>query len=303
MFKSEIKNAVGYNNRMIEKVEFYDSNCLRISNGAAQIIVSTDFGPRILFYGLQNGENILGWHGEAKVPTELGEWRPYGGHRLWIAPENMPLSYAPDNEPVKYFIEGDYSVRLFQPIEKTSKTQKEIIVSLSETGGNATVEHRIAYYGKKPLEMAAWALTIMRGGGCAIIPNEPFKPYGAENLLPARSLALWSYTDLTDSRWQIGKDFIRLCVDENNHNPQKIGVLNRQGWTAYAWQNLLFVKRFPFIEKAVYPDMNSNTEIYTAGSFVEVESLSPLQKLRLGESIIYTEQWELSENVDLQTLI
>jgi hypothetical protein len=142
----------------------------------------------------------------------------------------------------------------------------------------------------------------MRGGGEAIIPQETFKPYSSENLLPVRSLALWSYTDLTDSRWRFEKNFIRLRVDENRHEPQKIGVLNRQGWTAYQWRNLLFVKRFDFVENAVHPDMNSNTEVYTAGSFVEVESLSPLQKLPPGEAIVHTERWQLFENIAIEEL-
>src|SRR5207237_3853051 len=106
-----------------------------------------------------------GFHPDAKVETKLGEWRPYGGHRLWIAPENMPLSYAPDNDAVEYFIENDFSVRFFQPLENATRTQKEIYVSLSETGTETKVEHRITNYGKKKIEIAAWALTIMRGAG------------------------------------------------------------------------------------------------------------------------------------------
>lgn len=288
---------------MIEKIEFHGANCLLLSNGEIELIVSTDFGPRILFYGLGGGENILGWHPEARVETALGEWRPYGGHRLWIAPENMPLSYAPDNAQVEYSAENDFSARFVQPLENQTKTQKEIVLTLGEKGSEASVEHRITNRGAAEIELSAWALTIMRGGGAAIIPNEPFKPYSGENLLPVRSTAFWSYTDLTDSRWHIGKNFIRLSVDENKPEPQKIGVLNRQGWTAYAWRNLLFVKRFDFIETAGYPDMNSNTEVYTAGSFVEVESLSPLQKLQPGESLVYTERWQLFENVEIDELI
>src|SRR5687767_15652027 len=45
--------------------------CLEISNGDARLIIPTEFGPRILFYGLDGGENVFGWHGEAAVETEL----------------------------------------------------------------------------------------------------------------------------------------------------------------------------------------------------------------------------------------
>jgi len=107
--------ANAYNWSLIGKIEYLGfPNCIEISNGDAKLIISTDFGPRILFYALDAGENILGWHGEAEVKTELGLWKPYGGHRLWIAPENMPRSYAPDNAGVKYSMETEFSVRFIQ---------------------------------------------------------------------------------------------------------------------------------------------------------------------------------------------
>jgi hypothetical protein len=109
-------------------------------------------------------------------------------------------------------------------------------------------------------------------------------------------MALWPYTDLTDPRWSIEKDTIRLRVDENLGSPQKFGVLNRQGWAAYQWKGILFTKRFIPVDGAAYPDMNSNTEVYTAGGFVEVESLSPLKRLGPGSSIDHGETWELRQD-------
>jgi hypothetical protein len=279
---------------MIETTECMGlPNCLQISNGEARMIVSTDVGPRILFYALDGGENILGWHPEAKVDTEIGTWKPYGGHRLWLAPENMPLSYTPDNKPVQYEIDGDLSVTLTQEIDARTRTQKQVIVSLDGEGSGAIVHHRIVNHGREPYGVSAWALTIMRPGGEAVVPNEPFKPYSSENLLPVRSLAVWSYTDFTDPRFSFLKGQVRLRVDENAHMPQKFGILNKQGWAAYKWQDLLFMKRFDFVDRATYPDLNSNTEIYTAGSFVELESLSPLKEVQPGYSVSHTERWEL----------
>lgn len=281
----------------MEKVEFLDlPNCLRLTNGEIEMIVTTDVGPRILFYGFAGGENILGLHPDAKVETALGVWKPYGGHRLWVAPENMPNSYAPDNARVEFETENDLSIHLFQPLETVSKTQKELKISLDKSGSGVKIEHQITNRGSETIHLSAWALTIMRGGGKAVIPNEPFEPYGAETLLPVRNLTLWSYTDFTDSRWSFDKRSIQLRTDEAKPEPQKIGVLNRQGWTAYEWQNLKIVKEFDFQPGAVYPDMNSNTEIYTAGSFIEVETLSPLRNLAPGESVEHIEVWQLIKN-------
>ena len=279
---------------MIRKIEYLGfPNCIELGNGTATLIISTDFGPRILFYGFDGGENILGWHGEAAVNNELGTWKPYGGHRLWLAPENMPLSYSPDNDPVGHIEDGEFSIRLIPPEDLHANIQKELSVTLDETGSGVTLDHRITKRGDVSIQAAAWALTIMRPGGTAIVPSEPFEPYSPTTLLPVRTLTLWSYTDFTDPRWTFEKSEIRLRVDENLPAQQKIGVLNRQGWAAYEWGNLRFEKRFEMIDGAEYPDMNSNTEIYTAGGFAEVETLSPLRTIAPNESITHQERWEL----------
>ena len=283
---------------MIKKIEYLGfPNCIEIGNGTVNLVVSTDFGPRILFYGFDGGENILGWHGEAAVNTELGTWKPYGGHRLWLAPENMPLSYSPDNDPVGFIEDGEFSIRLIPPEDIHAKIQKELTVTLDDGGSSVALEHKITKRGDVSIRAAAWALTIMRPGGTAIVPNEPFEPYSSATLLPVRTMTLWSYTDFTDPRWSFDKNETRLRVDESLGSQQKFGVQNRQGWAAYEWENLRFEKHFGFDEAAEYPDMNSNMEIYTAGGFVEVETLSPLQTLAPGDSITHRERWQLSRSL------
>jgi hypothetical protein len=282
---------------VIRKIEYLGyPNCVELGNGTVTLIISTDFGPRILFYGFDGGENILGWHGEASVNTELGTWKPYGGHRLWLAPENMPLSYSPDNAPVGFIEDGEFSLRLIPPEDIHANIQKELTVSLDDNGSGATLDHKITKRGDTSIEASAWALTIMRPGGTAIVPNEPFEPYGPTTLLPVRTMTLWPYTDFTDPRWSFEKDEIRLRVDEQSPAQQKFGVLNRQGWAGYEWRDLRFVKRFDFDDGASYPDMNSNIEIYTAGGFVEVETLSPLRTIAPNDSVTHQERWELQRS-------
>lgn len=279
----------------MEKIQFENlPNCLRLTNGDVEVVVTTEIGPRIVGYNFAGGENVLGWHPDAKIQTELGEYRIYGGHRLWIAPENMPNSYAPDNAPVEYIFDGTKnSIRLVQPVEPVTQTQKELTVTLDKTGSGVSIGHKIKNCGTKTIELAAWALTIMRGDGICEIPNEPFASYSGETLLPVRNLTVWSYTDFSDSRWSFDRESIHLRVDKEKSEPQKIGVLNKQGWAKYRLDDVTFKKSFEFLENAVYPDMNSNTELYTAGSFIEIESLAPLRLLKPNEVTEHLEQWQL----------
>lgn len=279
----------------VEEITLIDlPDCLRLKNGEIEVIVTTAVGPRILYYAFAGGENIFGLYPEKKVKTALGEFNPYGGHRLWIAPERMPESYAPDNSSVEYdFDETKNSIRLTQPVESATKMRKEMIVTLDTKGSGVSVRHKITNCGAETIERAPWAITIMRGGE-ALIPNQPYAPHGDDALLPVRNLALWSYSDLSDPRWRFCKNFIRLRVDAEKNEAIKIGVSNKEGWTEYKKDNLKFIKRFDFIEGANYPDMNSNNELFTQGDYLEIESLAPLAKLAPGESAEHTERWELS---------
>ena len=283
----------------MEKVSYLGQpNCYRLSNGTVAAVVTTDVGPRILRYGFLGGENILGEFPDLKVTSELGEWTAYGGHRLWTAPEAMPGTYSPDSLPVEFQIDGDRRIRLIQPLEQRTGIQKEMAVTLDAEGSRLTVHHKITNRSFWEVELAPWAITIMRYGGVTLLPQEPFRSHD-EYLLPARPMTLWHYTDLSDPRWTFGKKFIRLRTDDTLEAPQKIGIANKQGWAGY-WRNqTLFLKRVPYREGAQYPDYGSNVETYTAGSFVEVETLGPLERLQPGQSAEHTEIWSLHANVEI----
>jgi hypothetical protein len=281
----------------MEKVEYLGlPDCYKLSNPAVELIVTTNVGPRIIRYGFRGEENILGEVPDATVETELGRWKPLGGHRLWAAPEANPRSYAPDNDAVEFEFEGSNRVRLTQRVEAATGIQKELTVVLDMEGTGVEVHHKITNRNLWPIEVAPWALTIMNGGGEAIFPQEPYRAW-SEYLLPARPLVLWHYTNLSDPRWTIGKKYIRLKSDEKLEEPQKVGLLNKQGWAAYLRRETLFVKRAGYVEGATYPDYNSNFETYTAGSFIEVESLAPLQRLEPNASASHTERWFLFRDI------
>jgi hypothetical protein len=280
----------------MNSVTYLGLDCIRLANASVELMATTAVGPRILRYGFLGGENILAELAELSETTSLGLWKPYGGHRLWAAPESKPRTYAPDNEPLEVTRVDDLSVRLRSPVEAGTALRKEMIVRLAGEGSHVTVEHRIVNEGLWEIELAPWALTIVRGGGTTIIPQEPYRPH-SDYLLPARPLVLWHYTDLSDPRWSIGPRFIRLRTDEALTHPQKAGVANKRGWAAYLLDDTLFVKRFEYVEGARYPDFGSNTETYTAGSFMEVETLGPLVTLAPGESTTHIERWELYSGI------
>lgn len=270
--------------------------CVRLSNGVVDVVLSTAFGPRVLHYGFTGGENLFGWHPTLETPTPWGPWRVRGGHRLWAAPEALPRSYAPDDGALAFSLDGDHTVHLRQETDAAG-LRKRVSITLDETGTGVTVRHSITHAGLGPLEVAPWALTVLRGGGVTILPQEPWRSHD-EALTPARALALWPYTDMTDPRWTWGARSVLLRSDASRLDPQKVGASNRVGWCAYQREETTFVKRFGWTPGATYPDLGCNCEAYTAGHFVEIESLGPLQRLEPGESTAdHVERWSLLRDV------
>ena len=286
---------------MIQNVEYLGQpNCQKLSNGTVEAIVTTDVGPRVIRYGFPGGDNILGEWPDAAVPTEFGDWKPLGGHRLWHAPENIPRTYVPDNTPIDWEAADDLTVRLVQPVESPTGILKEMAVSLDADGTGVTVHHKLINDGQWPVRLAPWGLSIMNGGGRVVIPQEPFISHD-DCLLPARALVLWHYTDLSDPRYTLGPKFIQLRTDAAIEASQKIGVADKQGWAAYARKGILFIKQFPYQDGATYPDCGCNCETYTAGTFIELETLGPLRDLAPGEAAEHVETWHLFRGVDIGT--
>ena len=272
-------------------------NGVRLSNESVGVVATTDVGPRIVEYALHGGLNVLGEAPDARIETPLGVWRPYGGHRLWCAPEASPRSYVPDNDPVLVEEIGERAVRLIAPPESATGIARAITVVLDDTGSGLTLLHRITNTSLWMVELAPWALTIVAPGGEALVPQEPYRPH-AESLLPVRTLALWSYTDLSDERLRFGRRFIRVRSRSTMAEPLKIGASNAQRWAGWHRDGTLFVKRFPYSSEALYPDLGCNTEIYTAGDFMELESLGPMIRLEPGASVEHLERWSLFDGFD-----
>jgi hypothetical protein len=274
-------------------------NCYRISNNTVEALVSTDVGPRILRYGFIGGENLLAEVPHLSTSTPLGEWKPWGGHRLWVAPEQMPESYAPDNAPIQFHVLGEHSIRLDQPSDAAGY-EKRMTLELSAEGTNLTVCHRVTNRRSGPVEIAAWGITAVNGPGVTLVPQEPFQSHD-DYLLPVRALVLWAFTDLTDPRIMLGRKFLRLRTDSTRLEPQKFGVSNAQGWCGFHQQKsgTLLVKRHTCEPEAVYPDKGANFQTYTAGTYLELETLGPLQNLDPGESVEHTECWQLFRDIEL----
>lgn len=270
-------------------------DCLWLSNGAVELVVTVGLGPRVLACGFTGGENLL-YTDEDREPLQ-GDYVIHGGHRLWHAPEDAERTYVPDDDPVEW-TETDRGVRLVQETEAATGIQKTISLTLADDDPAVEVTHELANEGLWPVELAPWAITVMDAGGTAVVPLSRGDPDG---LLPDRSLSLWPYTDVSDDRLTFAEEAILVDQDSDAAGPLKIGASGADEWAAYVVDGVGFVKEFAYDPAATYPDDGSAVEVYSSAASLELETLGPLTELEPGESAVHTETWRLVEDVEAES--
>lgn len=287
----------------MEKIEYKGwKNALKLSNGDVELIATLDVGPRIVSYRLADGQNVLKEYADQQGKSGESTWQIRGGHRLWVAPEDIERTYATDNGPISYEVETSGAVRFVQPADSHG-IKKTMAVKLAPKGSEVTITHTIENAGKEATSLAPWALTVMSGGGVEIIPQPPHAPHpgsstgakAADDFLPHFTLVLWPYFEFTDPRWTFGKDLILLR--HMQRGPTKIGLSNSAGWAGYVNNGTLFLKRFDWEKQATYPDRGVNYETFSNEDMVEMESLGPLVKLAPGGAVEHVERWSLQGGV------
>lgn len=279
-------------------------NNLLLSNGDVELIATLDVGPRVIAYRLPGGFNVMKNYDAMMGGTGEAEWQIRGGHRFWLAPEDLTRTYFPDNRPVRWEQVGPHAVKLTPPPEAEYGVQKEMFVALGDTGTKVTVRLRVTNTGTGPTDLAPWGPTVMAPGGVEVIPLPPKSPHPGHpsrakspaDYAPNQELILWPYFDFTDPRWTFGSRYIFLRQDRHK-GPTKIGLAHRMGWVAYLNAGTLFVKRFDYREGAVYPDLGTRYQTFSNEDMLEMETVGELVTLQPGQSAELVETWELYGNV------
>jgi hypothetical protein len=277
------------------------NNAYKLSNGVVELVITADVGPRILFYGFCNGENLLHEVEQDAGKTGSSEFRLYGGHRLWVSPE-VERTYYPDNTPVTVSQYGNATrfTALRESAPPGTNLQKELEIEVAATGSLVRITQRIRNEDAHSTTLSPWSPTMMRAGGRAILPLSPRIAMNKDHYLPVGAFGIWSFTDFADPRWVLGTAYIQLrhlANPQGRFKEQMGGIYNAAGWGAYFREGDLFVKHAAVINGARYPDFGCNFEVFTNPEFLELETLGPLVELQPGEVVEHVEHWSLFADV------
>lgn len=274
--------------------DFPGIDCVEIRMGRLALLVSASVGPRVLSFRVDEGSNIF-----AELPGQYleypgeGSFYFYGGHRLWCGPEDPAITYRPDSQPITIRGSGT-SFELIQDVDMITGIQKKMRITPSDLENILVIDHFIRNTGDRPIRCAPWAITQLKPGGEAILPQQ-IQPARYDTVLPDRSIALWAYSDIHDARLKLGNRYISVRAMPIDR-PLKIGIANEHQWIAYYLDNLLFIKYASDYRSYPLIDMGATSQCYCNSRFIELETLGPLTVLQCDEEICHREVWRVVQS-------
>ena len=268
----------------VERIEYRGwTNAYRLTNDAAELVLVTDIGPRVMSLRVHEGENILyNDAGALGLADGHQQWRSYGGHRLWVSPESARC-YAPDNAPCDVSVGADW-VEATQP-DATHGLARTMRV---EVGADRfRIVHRVTNTTDLFDTGALWALTCVRPDGRLVFP------WATGGDWSLKKIVFWDCwaghgSDARSVQYQPGD---QLYVIEPSGEQGKVGTTGTQAWMGYAGHGVFFHKTFTHVPDQPYPDDNCAIQVYTCADFCEMETLGPLGTFLPGRSRQHVEQW------------
>jgi len=271
--------------------QFAGYECFQIGNDTVSLWVAKSFGPRVIGLTLEGGHNLFVELPDTRLECPgAGNYSLRGGHRLWCAPEYPPHTYLPDDEAIQ-IEETDDGLVITQPVEAQTGLQKSISISLPDQTAKVVLDHTILNRSNEALVLAPWAITMLKPGGVAILP-QPVGQVDEYGVLPNRSINLWPYTQVNSPYIMWGDRYIFIRADLKE-NKLKIGFPNPAGWLGYFLNGMLFVKYASYDQKEPYYDKQSSSECYCDAGALELETFGPRTALGPGESVTHRELWKI----------
>ncbi|RPH97562.1 MAG: hypothetical protein EHM72_13465 [Calditrichaeota bacterium] len=280
------------------------SDSYELSNGTVKVVVVPAIG-RIMHYGLINGKNILwndaGYAGKT-LPTgqpyrENGSitWANFGGDKVWPTeqdkfPDINGYAWPPDH----WFDGNAHQVEEIANGIKITSMLSDFCgarcireITLADSGSELSIkqtirkEKRARKSSVEPIEYTVWNVTQIRNPLAALL-----------NLNPATTLTdgmrFWS----DQARSFYARQGSVGIFTPSSSASLKVGA-DSDHWLGAVVDNMVFGEFFRR-QPGIHPDGDLSAEVYTSPQYTELELLSPLTKLSIGQEIHHDIVWRLT---------
>jgi hypothetical protein len=280
-----------------KRITFDGLKALEITTRKIKLVVITELGPRIAFFGLPNGENVFYWKNDL-----LGRegWRLLGGHRVWATRPGADESedaYAADNEQCE--IEESHGEWIItgavHPFLQTRRGMRIRILNNESLEVNSFITNS----GPMLYSGGVWNPTC-------ILPRPGMEfgvPLGDRRLtwdiikvVIPRTFAGHS-SRINDSQITFNEDF--MIVRPQGIETKRM-IMAPLGILAMSWpeKGISFIKHAQFKPFAQYP-LGCNLAIYNGPDnyMSEMETYGQERTLLPGETMTHKETWQLVNEV------
>jgi hypothetical protein len=264
-----------------------------LSNGQSEVVIVPEIG-RVMQFRFKDGENPF-WQNrklDGKRPNpQSQDWYNFGGDKTWPAPQldwkqvtgrEWPPPAGFDAMPMKTQLKSN-GIKLISTVDPFYGIRTQRLIQLDPEKAIMTISTTYQKIKGAPKEVAIWVITQFQDPTViyAALPETSIFPEGynqQSNKLPDDlkvKNGILSLTRSATTSHKIGCDASKLL------------------WVG---KKVAMLIDAPRIVGANYPDHGSNAEIYTSANpddYVELEFLSPLKELQIGESIHFTTTYTL----------
>jgi hypothetical protein len=282
----------------IEKVDYQGwKNSYMISNGKLELVITPEFGGRIMSLSLKDGKNILTPNGKFKEGyMQRGTHLPDGGHFTRFQPRN----YFIPSDPVVMF--GKYSVEFPVEGEILLTSQKsyyffiqcQIRIKIKENASYLELTTTHKNIGNFSQKAGIWSITrinssLVKG---MLVPEEMKNPPRKLNLTPENYLSKLEKKDGW-LEFPVSKKFLSELPKRASITWEEFPLSHE---VKVLFADSYFVKKFKF-DKTNYKHMKVfyPAHFYLCKKFLETECHGPTKELKPNREISLTEIWELKK--------
>ena len=260
----------------IKKINYAGWNdCVYLSNGVFEAVVSTQVGPRILRYSRVGGPNLFYLDEYAAGMTEeLKVWRLYGGHTFDFYIDDKKI-LQPENAPVNVRLEA--SSMIFDEV-KVGDTgiSKQVSIRMCRRGG-LEIKETLKNISDTPITVTACATTNLTPGGVAALP------------VTSKDAVCTSPKQADFRRTTFGNELCLISQDRTKQEEFELDFVVNDRWCSYFNDGCVFIITTP-------PEENYQTKNVGFAATPVRAALSTYSKpitLAPGESHTHTEVFNI----------
>jgi len=276
----------------IKKIDWNGLASIQIDHGEARMVIISEFGPRIAFFGLKESRNLLFWDEENRGRKD---WLIRGGHRVWNMTKDADeteMTYAPDNDPCTVEMESN-SVTVWGKLNENSMSRRGLHIGEGENGA-FIVTSQVENAGDMLLSCGVWGLTCT-------LPEEgtrfefPLGDGSGWDTFKSIQFRRWGPCDgeFGDTQFKAGAETFTV-KPAGRQAKQMFHIPKAEGIMLNPKTGVSFKKEIEYDPHGHYPD-GCNFAMYIGNDnwMVEFETMGPLVTLKPGMVQKLREVWTL----------